>query len=129
MPKVFVKVIKEVASSSPTCAPPSRVVAAMYNDGVSREGAVAGFGAFGAATVNDGVTVRRWMWMIGEAACEGVVSESIRSSTARIAHTFSCSVLRIEGMFRRMFMPPEVEAARSAVIAAEKTKEVPLMHW
>ena len=101
----------------------------MSNDGVSREAAVAGFGAFGAATVNDGVTVRRRMWMIGEAACEGVVSESIWSSTARIAHTFSCDVLRIEGTFRRMLMPPEVETERSAVIAAEKTKEVLLMQW
>ena len=54
---------------------------------------------------------------------------SMRSSTARIAHTFSCSVLRIDGVFRRMLMPSEVETARSAGTAAEKTNEVPLTRW
>ncbi len=54
---------------------------------------------------------------------------STRSSTARIARTFSCSVLRIDGVFRRMLMPSEAETARSAGTAAEKTKEVPLMRW
>ena len=46
---------------------------------------------------------RRSTWMIGGTACGGIVSESIWLSTARIARTFSCSVLRIEGVFRRMF--------------------------
>ena len=59
--------------------------------------------------------------MIGEAACEGIMTASIRSSTARIARTFSCSVLRIGGVFRRMLMPSEAETARSAGTAAKKT--------
>ncbi len=54
---------------------------------------------------------------------------STRSSTAQIARTFSCSVLRINGVFRRMFMPSEAETARSAGTAAEKMKEAPLMRW
>ena len=65
--------------------------------------------------------------MIGEAACEGIVIASTRSSTARIARAFSCSVLRIEGVFRRMLTPSEAEIVRSAGTAAEKTNESPLM--
>ena len=65
--------------------------------------------------------------MIGKAACERIMSELRRSRTVRIMRTFSSSVLRIEGVFRRMLMPSEAETARSAGTAAEKTKEVPLM--
>ena len=61
-------------------------------NGASREAAVRAVGAFAAVTVKDGVAVRRWMWMIGKAAREGIVSVSIRSSAARIARTFSCTV-------------------------------------
>ncbi len=61
--------------------------------------------------------------MIGEAECEGIVMASTRSSTTRIARTFSCSVLRIDGVFRRMLMPSEAENARTAGTAAENTKE------
>ena len=75
----------------------------------------------------EGVAERNWMWIIGEAACEGIVTASIRSSTARMARTFSCSMLKIDGMFRRMLMPSEAETARCAGTAAEKTNEVPLM--
>ena len=71
---------------------------------------------FGAVTNNDVVAVRRWMWIIA--------SEWIRLSTARIAHMFYCSVLRIEGTFWRMLMPSdsEAETARRAGTAHEKTK-------
>ena len=44
------------------------VLAAISNDGAPREAAVVGFGDFTTAIVNDGVAVRRWRWMIGEAA-------------------------------------------------------------
>ena len=74
----------------------------------------------------DGVAERNWMCMIGEAACEGFVTASIRPSKARMARTFSCNVLKINGVFHRMFMPSEAETARSAGAAAEKTNDVPL---
>ena len=67
--------------------------------------------------------------MIGEAACEGIVIASTRSSTARIARTFSCRALRMDGVFRRMLMHSEAESARRAETATEKTDEVPLMRW
>jgi hypothetical protein len=54
---------------------------------------------------------------------------SDRSNAARIARTFSCRVLRIDGVFRRMLMPSEAETAKRAGTAVEKTNEVPLMHW
>ena len=60
-----------------------------------------------------------------EALCEGVVIASTRSNTARMALTFSCRVLRIDGVFRRTLMPEEAETARRAGTAAEKTNEVP----
>ena len=114
-----------ITSSTMSCK--TRSSPGKSNDGASREAAVVGFGAFGAATDSNGVAVRRWMCMIGEAACEGIMTESIRSSTARIASTFSCSVLRIEGVFRRILMSFEAETARRAGTPAEKTKEAPLM--
>ena len=84
-----------------------------------------GSGAFRVAD-DDGAGERRWIWMIGEAACEGILIASTRSNTARIARTFSCRVLRMDGVFRRMLMP---ETARRAWTAVEKTNEVPLMPW
>ena len=59
--------------------------------------------------------------MISEAACE-IESVSRRSSTARIACTFSCRVLRIEGVLQRMLMPSEMETARTTGTVAKKTK-------
>ena len=59
--------------------------------------------------------------MIGEVAREEIVMTSTRPSTARISHTFSCSVVRINGVVRRMSMPSEAETARSTGTAAEKT--------
>jgi hypothetical protein len=47
-------------------------------------------------------------------------SASMRSSTARIARTFSCRALRIDGVLRRMLMPSEAETARRAGTAAER---------
>lgn len=66
----------------------------------------------------------RWMWTIGEAACEGIVimMAPTQSRTAGI----SCSVLRINGMLREMLIPSEAVTARTA---AEKTSHVPLMRW
>jgi hypothetical protein len=42
---------------------------------------------------------------------------------------FSCSVLRLEGVLRKILIPSDAETARRAGTAAEKTKEVPLMRW
>lgn len=75
----------------------------------------------------DGVAERSCMWIIGEAA--GVRGDredlSVQSSAAQISHTFSCRLLRIDGVFRRMFMASDAETARSAGSMAEKTDEVP----
>ena len=64
--------------------------------------------------------------MIGEAACKGTVTASTWSSTAGIACTLSCSVLRIDGVFGWMLKPSEAETARSTETVAEKTNEVPV---
>ena len=96
----------------------------MSNETASRGAGVAGFTGFADA---DSVAERSCMWMMGEAACEGIVTVSMRSSTSRMARMFSCSVLRIDGVFRRILMPSEAETARSAGTAGEKTNEVPLM--
>ena len=66
--------------------------------------------------------------MIGEAACEGIKSVSIWSRISQIARTLSCSVLRKDGVFRRMLTLTDAETARIAGTAAEKTNEMPLMH-
>ena len=67
------------------------------------------------------------MWMIGEAACEGmIVSVSIRSKVAR---TFFCSVLKIDSVFRRMLMRSEAETARSIRAVAENTNDVSSTRW
>src|SRR5260221_1294881 len=108
---------------------------AMSKEGASRGAALAGFDGFaeaevvaaaiGSRCVAEGV--RTWMWMMGEAGCEGIVIQSTRSRTARIARAFSCSVLRIEGELRRMLMPSDAETARRAGRAAEKINELPLI--
>jgi len=74
---------------------------------ISNNGPLHGAGVAGFADADaDGVTERKWTRMLGEAACEGIVSASTRPSTARIARTFTCSVLRIDGVFRRCRCPP-----------------------
>lgn len=79
----------------------------------------------GCKDVEDGE--RMWMWMIGEAGCEGIVMQSTRSRMARAARMFSWSAVRMEGVDRRMFMPSEALTARAAGMEAEKTKAGPLM--
>ena len=96
------------ATSCNTCSSP-----AISNDGGSRGAGVDGFGAF-RVTADDCAGERRWMWMISEAACEGIVIASTRSSTARIARTFSCRALSIDDVFRRMLMSSETETSRRA---------------
>ena len=83
-------------------------------------------------TADDCAGERRWMWMIGEAACrrlcEGIVIISMRSSAARISRTFS---LGMDGVFR---VPKDVDALEAETerrpgTAAEKTYEGLLMRW
>jgi hypothetical protein len=52
--------------------------------------------------------------IIGEVACEGKVSALTWSTArtrikARIARTFACSALSVDGVFRRMLMPSEAD--------------------
>ena len=101
------------ASTSPTMSCNTRSSPAISNDGGSRGAGVDGFGAF-RVTADDCAEERRWRWTIGEAACEGIVIVSTRSSTARIARTFSCRALSIDGVFRRMLMSSETETSRRA---------------
>jgi len=70
-----------------------------------------------------------WMWMMGEAGCEGIVTQSTRSRMARAARVFSWSAVRTEGVERRMLMPSEALTASAAGMEAEKTKDGPLMRW
>ena len=72
---------------------------------------------------------RIWMWMMGEAGCEGTVIQSTRSRMARAARMFSWSVVKMEGLDRRMLMPSEALTASVAGMEAEKTKDGPLMRW
>ena len=88
------------ASTSSTISCYTRSSLAISNDGGSRGAWVAGFGAF-RITADDCAGERRWMWMIGEAACEGIVITSTRSSTARISRTFSLWTACSEGCPRR----------------------------
>ena len=59
----------------------------------------------------------------------GTVTVSTQRSTTRIERTFYCSVLRIDGAFRRMLMSFEAETTKSAGTAAEKTDEGPMIRW
>ena len=58
-----------------------------------------------------------------------MVMQSTLSSTERMARTFSWSVVMMDGESVRIWMPSEDETARRGGMAAEKTKEVPLMRW
>ena len=88
------------AGTSFTMSCSRRSTHAMSNDGASRKAGVAGSGpSWPQQTMISG---RCGPMMIGEVACEGIVSASIRSSTERIAHAFSCNVLRIDGIERRL---------------------------
>ena len=56
----------------------------------------------------------------------------MQSSLSRIdrkVRTFSCKVLKIEGVLRRIEMDSEAATARAAGVEAEKTKAVPLIRW
>ena len=66
---------------------------------------------------------RSWMWMIAEAACEEIVTASMRSTHVPLQGA------QIDGLFRRMLMPSEAETARSAGTMPEKTNDVPLIRW
>lgn len=75
----------------------------------------------------DDVDWRMEMCMIGEAACDGMVMQSKRSSMARAARMLSCSWVKMDGVERNMLMASDPLTERRAGIAAEKTKERPLM--
>jgi len=70
---------------------------------------------------------RTWMWIKGLAGWDGMVMQSSLSRIDRTARTFSCKVLKIEGESRRIMMASEAATERAAGMAAEKTKEVPLI--
>ena len=55
-----------------------------------------------------------------------LVNLSIRS---KVASTFFCSVLMIDGVFWRMSMRSEAETARSIRAVAENTNDVSLTRW
>ena len=58
-----------------------------------------------------------------------MVTQSSLSRIERKVRMFSCKVLRIEGESRRIEMASVAATARAAGVAAEKTKEVPLIRW
>lgn len=100
------------------------------NSGTSRgwtESGLLGLPAevWGLRNVKDGGETR--MWIMGLARCEDTVMQSTRSRIVRTARTFSCSVLRMDGVLRRMLMPSLALTARRAGKAAENTNEVPLI--
>ena len=70
---------------------------------------------------------RGYVWTIGKAACEKIEKASTPSSSARIARTSSYSVLRIDGVLNKVFVPSGAETARGTGTAAEKTNEVSSM--
>jgi hypothetical protein len=72
---------------------------------------------------------RTWMWMMGEAGCEGIVMQSIRSRMVRAACIFSWSAVRMDGVDRRILMPSEALTARAAGMKVEKTKDGTLIRW
>ena len=74
-------------SASSTMSYRRRPSLAIWNDAASRGAAVLGFVAI--AVADDDIADSKWMWMVGQAICERIVSPSIRSSTARIARTIS----------------------------------------
>ena len=64
---------------------------------------------------------------MGLAGWEGMVMYSTLSKIARTALTFSRSVAKIEGWVRRMLIASEAAVAKSGGMAAENTKDVPLI--
>ena len=76
---------------------------------------------------NDDVDWRIQMCMIGEAACDGIVMQSKRSRMARAARTFSWSCVKTDGVEQNMPRASDPLTERRAGIAAEKTKDRPLM--
>ena len=68
-----------------------------------------------------------WMWIRGEAGCEGMVIYSTLSKIARAARTLSWRVSKMDGVLRKMLIPSEALTASRAGIAAEKTNEGPLI--
>jgi len=75
----------------------------------------------------DDVGWRMQMCMIGDAACDGMVMQSKRSSMTRAARMLSCSCVKMDGVERNKLMASDPLTERRAGIAAEKTKERPLM--
>lgn len=55
--------------------------------------------------------------------------QSTLSRIKRTERTFSCKVLRIDGVLRKMLIPSDAAALSSGGIAAENTKEVPLIRY
>lgn len=93
-----------------------------------------GFDGLDAVTGNDAelgckddVEWRTQMCMIGETACDGMVMQSKRSSMARAARTLSWSCVKMDGVEQKMPMASDPLTERRAGIAAEKTKDKPLM--
>ena len=78
---------------------------------------------------DDDVGWRMQMCMIGEAACDGMVMQSKRSSMARAARTLSWSCVKMDGVEQNMLIASDPLTERRAGIAAEKTKDSPLMRW
>jgi hypothetical protein len=109
------------ASTSSTISSRMRSSPAISNDSGSRGAGVVVFWAFSVADDD----LRRWIWKIGEAACESRAREwrCSRARPAWPARSPACS--GSAGWFRRMLLPSEAETARRAVTAAEKTNEVP----
>ena len=68
----------------------------------------------------ESVAEREWMRMIDEEACKGIAGTSTRSGTGTIARSH---------VLLQKLMPSQMETARGAKIAAEKTIDVPLMRW
>ena len=85
---------------------------AIWNDAASRGAAVLGFVAI--AVADDDIADSKWMWVVGQAICERIVSASTRSSAVRIARTISCGMLRIAAVFHRMLVSFETETESGA---------------
>ena len=99
---------------------------AMSNSSAERGAGVTGFNAFAEP---DDIAERRWIWMIDEAACEGIVIASTWSSIAPDrAHVL---LQRAQDSWR---VPKDVDALRGGVRKHRwdrggKTNEAPLMRW
>ena len=83
--------------------------------------------AVGRRCMGDGRRTARWI--IGDAGCESIAMQSTGLKIPRTALVFSCRVVKIEGVLRRMLMPSEAATLSSGGIAAEKTNDVPLIRY